>query len=92
MPTLFFGSLLAYKQILIKKGGENMHCEHRGHHEGGRHGRQRHAGSCGCGDPSHFGRRFWTREEKITRLEKYLDDLRQEAKSVEERIAEIKDE
>jgi hypothetical protein len=79
-----------------------MYCGHGGHHPGGRHGGHPHAGwhrghrhadSCGCGGsdecggPSHFRRRFWTKEEKIARLEQYLADLREEAKAVEERIA-----
>lgn len=70
-----------------------MYCGHRGHHHGGRHGGHRHGRSCGCGGscecggPSHFRRRFWTKEEKIAWLEQYLADLREEAKAVEERIA-----
>ena len=59
-----------------------MCCKHRHHH----------GGSCGCGGHVQFGRRFWTREEKITGLEQYLDSLRAEAKAVEERIAEMREE
>ena len=69
-----------------------MHCGHRGHHHSGRHRGHHHGGSCGCGGscecggPSHFRRRFWTKEEEIARFEQYLADLREEAKAVEERI------
>jgi hypothetical protein len=48
------------------------------------------AGSCTCGQPSQFGRRFHTKEEMIVWLEGYLKDLRQEAKAVEVRIADMK--
>ena len=37
-----------------------------------------------------FGRRFWTREERIAHLERYLEALRAEAQAVEERLAELK--
>lgn len=56
----------------------------------GHHG---HSGCC-CqpggseGHPAH--RRFPSREERITRLEEQLNELRAEAKAVEERLAEIK--
>lgn len=77
-----------------------MCCEHKGHH-GGRHGghhgrgshqrRHHHGGFCGCGRHHGFERRFLTREEKIARLERYLGDLREEAKAVEEHIAEMQE-
>ena len=38
-----------------------------------------------------LGRRFWSREERIAHLERYLEALRAEAKAVEERLAELKD-
>ena len=44
--------------------------------------------SCGCGD--HFHRRFATREERIARLDEYLQELRTEVGAVEERLAELK--
>lgn len=61
-----------------------------GRHHAGRH--HHHGGSCacGCGSPGHFQRRFRSREEIVTDLERYLEDLRQEAVAVEERIAELK--
>jgi hypothetical protein len=53
----------------------------------------RHHGSfCGCGALSHYGPRFMTKEQKIARLEEYLEGLRGEAKAVEEHIAEMKEE
>ena len=51
---------------------------HGGHHHGG----------CCC-VPGH-GRRFRTREEMVEELEGYMDQLKAEAKAVEERIAELK--
>ena len=64
---------------------------------GGRHGD--HGCCCGEGDRGRgmgchtgrgFGRRFSTREERITRLEEYLKDLQAEARAVEERLAEMR--
>ena len=69
-----------------------MCCEHRGHRHGGRHWGRHHGGSCDCGGPFHFGRRFWTKDEKTAWLEQYLEELRQEAQAVEERIAAMKGE
>lgn len=75
---------------------------HKGHrggwHQGpgcgcGCHGGHRHGGSCGCGGgQTHFGRRFWTKEEKVAWLEQYLADLQAEAQAVEEHIAAMKGE
>ncbi|MBC7263366.1 MAG: DUF5320 domain-containing protein [Chloroflexi bacterium] len=50
---------------------------------------------CGCvptpwGPRFPFRRRFSTRDERIARLEEYLKALQEEAKAVEERIAELK--
>jgi hypothetical protein len=45
-----------------------MCCETEGHH-GGHH----HGGGCGCGcGCSHSGPAFWTKAEKIARLEQVL--------------------
>jgi hypothetical protein len=70
-----------------------MNCGHRGHHRGdacgcgwGRTGRH-HGHGCGCDTPFHGGRRFWTKEEKIARLERYLESLEKEAQAVREQIA-----
>ena len=61
-----------------------------GRHHAGRHRQHHHGGSCGCGCQGHFPRRFRSRDEIIAELEGYLEDLRQEAVAVEERIAELK--
>jgi hypothetical protein len=53
-------------------------CECKGRH---------HRGSCDCDNRSHFKRRFLTREEKVARLEQYLENLQLEAQAVEEHIA-----
>ena len=64
-------------------GSESHHgVSHRGYH---------HSGSCCCGG-HRFGPSFWTKEEKIARLEQYLEGLQEEAKIVEERIAALKGE
>ena len=72
-----------------------MNCGHKGHHHGDACGcgcgRSRHqhgdACGCGCGTPLHGGRRFWTKEERIARLERYLESLEKEAQAVKEQIA-----
>ena len=61
-----------------------------GSHHGGRHWGYHHAGFCGCGVP-HFRPHFVTEEQRIARLEKYLEALREEAKAVEEHIAKMKE-
>ncbi len=64
-----------------------MCCEHEGHHGG------HHHGGCGCGcGCSTSGPAFWTKAEKIARLEQVLADLQEEAKAVEARIAALKGE
>ncbi len=65
-------------------------CGHGGHH--GHHG---HAGGGCCGPAASgpgfpFGRRFPTREERITWLEEYLKTLQTEAEAVQERVNELK--
>ena len=70
-----------------------MNCGHRGHHHGdacgcgGGRTRRHHGHACGCGTPFHGGRRFWTKEEQIARLERYLESLEKEAQAVREQIA-----
>jgi hypothetical protein len=72
-----------------------MNCGHEGHHHGDACGcgcgrsRHHHGDDCGCGTPLHGGRRFWTREERIARLERYLESLKKEAQAVKEQIAEM---
>jgi hypothetical protein len=50
-------------------------------------------GSCGCGSSSRtdFGkvRSFLTREEKVSMLKEYKDDLEREVQGVTERIKEL---
>ena len=62
------------------------------HHHG--HGRRP---ECGCGShgphhgmPGPFSRRFFSSEERIARLEEYLQELQAETNAVEEQIAELK--
>ncbi|NIV29973.1 MAG: hypothetical protein GWN58_10860 [Anaerolineae bacterium] len=77
-----------------------MNCGHRGHHHGDACGcgwgrtRRHHGHACGCGSgtPLHGGRRFWTKEEKIARLERYLESLEKEAQAVREQIAGMTEE
>ena len=59
-----------------------------GHREGQAHRDRCAHASCGCG--GHFQRHFATREERIARLEQYLQDLQAEAKAVGEHLAEMK--
>ena len=68
--------------------GKHHGGRHWGHHFGGRH----HAGSCGCGEAFRFGRCLATKEEKVAWLEQYLQELQEEAKAIEERIAEFRKE
>ena len=67
--------------------------EHERHHGGHGHrhgcGRAEGHGMC-CGQHPGWHRHFFTREERIARLEEYLETLRTEAKAVEEAIAELK--
>jgi hypothetical protein len=68
------------------KGGDKTMCDdkccnqHRGHDHG-----------CGCGQCS-CGPAFWTKEEKIARLEQVLQELLEETKIVEKRLAALKKE
>ena len=64
-------------------------CGFTGHH-GGYH-RGHHAGYCGCGQPPHIGM-YLPKEDQVARLERYLENLQAEAKGVEERIAQMKEE
>ncbi len=64
-----------------------MCCETEGHHSA------HHHGGCGCGcGCSTGGPAFWTKAEKIARLEQVLVDLQEETKAVEARIAALKGE
>lgn len=46
--------------------------------------------SCDCCGENRFRRRYQTKAEQITELEAYLDDLKNEVKAVEERLADLK--
>ena len=59
----------------------------RGHHASGAWA---HHGSCCCGGPFHHAPRFRTKAEEAASLERHLEGLREEAKAVEEHIAELK--
>ena len=73
------------------KGGETMCCT-----TGSHHGLQRwrHQGvcMCGCDGPPYSRPRFMTKKQLIVNLETHLEDLRDEAKAVEEHIANMKKE
>ena len=69
----------------------NSRCGHSGHH--GRHG---YGGWCCCGPAAWgsgfpFGRRFPSREERITWLEEYLKELQAEVEAVRERLAALRE-
>jgi archaellum component FlaC len=47
--------------------------------------------NCGCHDESRqHGRRFFTKEEKIERLENYAEELKKELAAVTEKIKDLK--
>jgi hypothetical protein len=47
---------------------------------------------CGCDDPMYLGPQFMTNKQKIARLEKHLENLKDQAEAVAEHIAQIKKE
>lgn len=48
---------------------------------------------CCCSEmPFNHSRRFMTRKQKISKLEEYLDGLKEESKAVEEHIEKLKKE
>ena len=72
-----------------------------GHGQHGFHGRGGAHHDCGCGCGGHHGgmhhghgafmhRRFISKDEVVAKLEEYLEQLQEEAKGVEEHIAELK--
>lgn len=71
-------------------------CFHRRLHRHSGRGRGRHLGDArrsgrGAGRQAGaaFRRRFFSREERIAGLELYLNDLRAEARAVEEKLARL---
>lgn len=68
-----------------------MCCGNESHHHGG-HGSHHHGESCGCGGHADFGPCFWTKDEKIAKLEECLKNLQTEEKSIKERIDALKKE
>ena len=77
--------------IINMKGGETMCCATGSHHGLQRWGHQ-NVCFCGCDDPQYYRPRFMTKKQRIANLEKHLEVLREEAKAVEEHIAQIKKE
>jgi len=73
------------------RGGDTMCCATGSHHGFQRMGHQ-NVCFCGCDDPEYFRPRFMTKKQRIAKLEKHLEGLRDEAKAVEEHIAQIKKE
>ncbi len=61
-------------------------------HQGFQRMGHRGACLCGCDDPLFFGPQFMTKKQKITRLEKHLENLKDQAEAVAEHIAQIKKE
>lgn len=54
-------------------------------HKGNEEGKE--SGRCGCGQG---GRKFFTKEERLDRLQKYREDLEKEIVAVKEAIHELK--
>ena len=71
------------------EGGESMCCNTESHHEMQRWGHP-NVCQCGCDDPGSYRPRFITKKQRIANLEAHLEVLRDEAKAVEELIAELK--
>ena len=68
-----------------------MCCRHSSHNDVGHSSPHLHS-PCVCGGHEDIRPCFWTKEEKIAYLEDYLDDLKNKKKSVDERIATLKEE
>ena len=73
------------------RGGETMCCANDSNRGLQRWGHQ-NVCFCGCDDPESYRPRFITKKQMIANLEKHLAVLRDEAKAVEEHIAQIKKE
>ncbi len=68
-----------------------MCCGNENHQCGGHHESHQNC-SCSCGGHDYSGPMFWTRDEKIAKLEEYLEGLQAEEKSIKERIDLLKKE
>jgi hypothetical protein len=73
------------------KGGDRMCCT-TGSHHGFQRWSQPNVCFCGCDDSMYLRPRFMTKEQRINRLKQHLEDLKNEAKAVEEHIVQIKKE
>lgn len=72
-----------------------MCCESGHHYSGDYHGHHhfRHHGDfCKCGESFHYTAGFLSKEEKIAWLEQYREKIAGELKTVEERVAALKEE
>ena len=70
-------------------GSQGQHSGwHRSPHSSGHH----HVGFCACGAPFRMGSCFPTKEQETAWLERYLEGLQKEATTVEERIAQMREE
>lgn len=49
-----------------------------------------HGGSCCCQQSAQFGHWLWTKAEKIAWLEEQLENLHEQVKAYEDRIAALK--
>jgi Fe-S oxidoreductase len=72
-------------------GPETMCCTTGSHHGFQRWGPQ-DVCLCGCDEPWYFRPRFMTQKQRIANLDQHLSDLQDEAKAVQEHIAQIKKE
>ena len=68
-----------------------MCCEPKGHGHGPGHSHGAESCCCGGGGAVSFRRMFYSKKERIEKLEAYLKELEAEIKEVEKRIKEIKE-
>lgn len=68
-----------------------MCCTTGSRHEFRRYGQQ-DVCFCGCDDLGSYRPRFLTKKQRVAKLEQYLEGLRDEARAVEEHIAQTKKE
>ena len=67
-------------------------CCHPGRHYGFQATEHPGACFCGCEGPAVLRPRFMSKKQKIARLKQHLENLQDEARAVEETIAQIKKE